>query len=128
MPRRILLTIMLLAFGLAAVLSNPPRARVDTTASRTSPAPRPSRQVAPVRASFPADATVTVTAGRVLELRVNSLEPDELRIDGLGVREPIGPGLSAPITLVAEPAGRYVATRRSDGKSIGTIVVSPRAS
>ena len=120
--RRPLLTLLLVL--LAVSLLSAPGRRTDSnvpTAARAGQAEPPA-----FRVTLPADRRVRVPQGRVIELRVTSLEPDIARIEALGLDAPVGPDLEGPtMRFLADPVGRYPVQLDLAGTSAGTIEVIP---
>ena len=115
--------LLLLLVMLAVSWASAPGRR-DSTPS--APAVAAADQPPVVRATLPAADAVRVQAGRVLELRVTSLEPDIARIDALGLQGPVGPDLDGPtLRFVAEPPGRYPVRLDVGGTRVGTVEVVP---
>lgn len=117
--RRPILTLLLVL--LAVSLSSP--RRTEPTATTALPLVPPDTG-AVLHATLPADRTVRAPEGRIVELRISSLEPDIARIDALGLHGPVGPGLDGPaLRFVAEPIGSYAVRLDVGGTRIGTIDV-----
>ena len=121
--RRPLLTLLLVMLAVS-MLATPTR-----TAKESAPAPAVAPVAGPpvIRATLPADRAVRAPAGRVVELRVTSLEPDIARIDELGLHGPVGPELDGPtLRFVAGPVGTYPVRLDVGGTTVGTVeVVAP---
>ena len=117
--RRPVLLLLLVMLAVSA-LSAPTR----RDAAPSAPAPAAAGRPPAIRATLPAAEDVRVPQGRVVELRVTSLEPDIARIDALGLQGPVGPGLDGPtLRFVAEPPGRYPVRLDLGGTRVGTIEV-----
>jgi FtsP/CotA-like multicopper oxidase with cupredoxin domain len=115
-PVLLLLLVMLAVSALSA-----PRRR---DSGPSAPAPAAAAQPPVVHATLPAADDVRVRDGRVVELRVTSLEPDIARIDALGLQGPVGPDLNGPtLRFVAGPPGRYPVRLDVGGTRVGTIEV-----
>ena len=115
--------LLLLATTLAVAALSAPR-----SGPGPRPAPRPAAPApAPFRATMPADGPVRVPAGRLVELRVTSLQPDIARIDALGLHAPVGPAIDGPtLTFAADSPGRYPVRFDVAGTTVGTLeVVAP---
>ena len=123
--RRPLLTLLLVMLAVS-MLSAPTR-----TTKESAPAPRAAPAAAPpvIRATLPAARAVRAPEGRVVELRVTSLQPDIARIDELGLHGPVGPDLTGPtLRFVAGPVGTYQVRLDIGGTRVGTVeVVTPKA-
>ena len=119
--RRPLLTLLLVLLAVSFV-SVPGRRSSDSspTAARAGQPVPPAFHV-----TLPADGRVRVPQGRLVELRVTSLEPDIARIDALGLHAPVGPDLDGPtFRFPADPIGRYTVHLDIAGTSAGTIEVT----
>ena len=125
-PRRVLFAAAVL-LALAALLSSlSPREERAVAPSRTeqdAAARRPAAHGRP--AGLPADKVVRAREGDVVDLEVMSAQPDEARIDDLGVSGPAGPGLPADLRFVADQAGRFPVTLRDSGERVGTLERRP---
>jgi hypothetical protein len=121
--RRPVLTLLLVMLAVSA-LSAP--ARRDSSPS-TPPAAAATAPGPPViRVTLPTAGDASVPEGRVVELRVTSLEPDIARIDALALHGPVGPGLDGPtMRFVAGPVGRYPVRLDIGGTRVGTLAVVP---
>ncbi len=120
--RRPLITLFLVLLAVS-ILSVPARRPSEPapTAARAGQAEPPA-----FRVTLPADRRVRVPDGRLIELRVTSLEPDIARIDVLGLHAPVGPDLDGPtLRFIADPVGRYSVHLDIAGTSAGTIEVIP---
>ena len=77
-----------------------------------------------VQGRFPGDQTVKAVSGQVVELDITSLEPNTARIDALGIKGPVGPGLGGPaLTFVANAPGSFPVTLGHGGKPVGVVSV-----
>jgi hypothetical protein len=124
-PRRVLFVAAVL-LALAAVLSSlSPREDRAVAPSRTEQDAQARRPARTVSGRLPADKVVRAREGDVVDLEVMSAQPDEARIDDLGVSGPAGPGLPADLRFVADQAGRFPVTLRDSGERVGLLVVAP---
>ena len=124
MPPRRLLTLMVLVLMSVVIASamtttGPPQPQNGAR----SPAPSDARAIV-VRGRLPGDRTVKAVSGQVVELDITSLEPDTARIDALGIKGPVGPGLDGPaLTFVANATGSFPVTLGRGGKPVGVVSV-----
>lgn len=124
-PRRVLFAAAVL-LALAALLSSlSPREERAVAPSRTEQDEAARRPARIVSGRLPADKVVRAREGDVVDLRVMSAQPDEARIDDLGISGPAGPGLPADLRFVADQAGRFPVTLRDSGERVGTLDVAP---
>ncbi len=124
-PRRVLFVAAVL-LALAAVLSSlSPREDRAVAPSRTEQDAQARRPARTVSGRLPADKIVRAREGDVVDLEVMSAQPDEARIDDLGVSGSAGPGLPADLRFVADQAGRFPVTLRDSGERVGLLIVAP---
>lgn len=117
------LLILLFGLVLAGEISG---ARDPARTTATIPATYPRTAPPVLHATLPADRTVRVPANGVVDLRVTSLVPDVVDVDGLGLSGPVGPDISAPaLQISGAPAGTYPVRLELAGTRIGTIIVAP---
>ena len=117
---------LLLVMVAVSALSAPTRRDGN---SGTPPAAIRAKAPPVIHVTLPTAGDVRVPEGRVVELRVTSLEADIARIDALALHGPVGPGLDGTtMRFVATPVGRYPVRLDIGGTSAGTIEVVPAKS
>lgn len=131
LAKRLLLfvVILLVVTTLSAALAPPPRRPAQS--GETAPAsPRRTAPAAVVEHTIDAarrkPATVAVEAGDVLSLTVESDEAGAVELQGLAGLRAIAP--LAPVVFDVLPAvpGDYPVVMLSDGRTLGTVRVTPR--
>jgi hypothetical protein len=113
---------VLLAIGLIAAAIAPQQ--------RVKPAPvfpAPGTAAAPatpaVEGTLPATAPLIAGVGSVVRLQVGVETPDDVVVDGLGVRAPVGPGTTGVVEFVADSPGSWPVRLDPSGTRIGTVEV-----
>ena len=121
--RRMLLiaAVMLFVISLAGALAPQPESPPPAVAAPVKPVP-----VATVRATLPRAAPVAVRAGDLVALSVRSADGDQVEVPGLGLSEPVGSGLVAEFTFLADRPGRFPVRLSLADREIGAIVVRER--
>jgi hypothetical protein len=78
-----------------------------------------------VQGALPQDRRVRVRVGDVVRLAVSHTAEDEVEILGLGLSEPVEPGLAAQFEFDADREGRFPVTLRDAARRVGTLDVRP---
>jgi len=119
--RLILFLVLLVVIGAVASATVP---REERQAVRTPPEAQPVVPAADiVRASLPGRREVRARVGDVVELEVKHDAADVVQVIGLGIEEPVEPGIAAQLVFDADRAGRFGVTLQETGRRIGTIAV-----
>jgi hypothetical protein len=114
--------VMLMIAVVAAAIAPAPEQRTPPA----FPAPRPAGAPAArtVEAALPSRAPVAAEVGDIVRLRVASAQPDRVKISGLGVSAPVGPGSAGVMELVTDLPGRWTVRLQDAGARIGVLEVS----
>ena len=114
---------VLFAIGLIAAAIAPQQ---QTKQAPVFPAPTATGTPAGtvVEATLPSPQAVEASIGDVVRLRVQTSAGQQLQIDGLGVRGPVGPGTTGVVEFVADSPGRWPVRLGPGGPLIGTVEVA----
>jgi hypothetical protein len=113
---------VLLAIGLVAAAVAPPQ-RVQTAPVFPAPGTGAAPAAPAVEGKLPATAPLVAEVGSVVRLRVGSQDADQVVVEGLGVRAPVGPGTTGVVEFVADSPGNWPVRLDPSGVRIGTVEV-----
>jgi hypothetical protein len=120
--RRLLVFIVLLLVVAAVASAIAPREE-DVARRPVEPAVAPGPAATVVAAVLPGDKRVRAQVGDVVQLEVKHTAQDEVQILGLGLSEPVEPGIAAQLVFDADREGRFPVTLRDGAKRLGTVDV-----
>jgi len=116
-----LFVVLLVVIGAIASATVPREQKVP---ERSTPEALPAAPAADVvRASLPGRRAVRARVGDVVQIEVKHDTLDVVQVAGLGIEEPVEPGIAAQLVFDADRAGRFAVTLRETGRRIGTIDV-----
>ena len=125
-----LLAFAALLLVMAAIAAAVAPAPVDRNEQRTAPVSPRHVATRTTRAELPASngrpVTVRARAGDVVELRVVSRAVDDVRVEGLGILEPVDETSPAILNFIADRPGSYDVRLDRQAKLVGTLDVSSR--
>jgi hypothetical protein len=122
--RRLLVFIVLLLVVAAVASAVAPR-KEDLAVRPVTPAAAPGLAAQVVQAVLPADKRVRARVGDVVQIEVTHGTQDEVQILGLGLAEPVEPGMPAQLVFDADRAGHFPVTLRDAATRLGTVEVRP---
>jgi hypothetical protein len=105
----------------AAVAPAPEQPAAPVFPAPAPPGVPPSRTV---DATLPSRTPVTASVGDVVRLHIASELPDRVRVAGLDVGAPVGPGSEGLVELVTDQPGRWPVRLDPAGTEIGVLEVS----
>ena len=105
----------------AAIAPTPERTAAPVFPAPTPPGAPPSRTV---DANLPSQTPVDAALGDVVRLHVSTEQPNRVRVAGLGVTAPVGPGSEGLVELVTDQPGRWTVRLEPAGTAIGVLEVS----
>src|SRR4051794_18821291 len=112
--------LLLIAVVATAIAPAPEQPAAPVFPAPTPPGVPHSRTV---EASLPSTTPVAVSVGDVVRLHVASEQPDRVRVAGLGVTAPVGPGSAGLVELVTDQPGRWTVRLEPTGTAIGVLEV-----
>jgi hypothetical protein len=113
---------VLLVIGLIAAAIAPPQ-RLETAPVFPAPGTAPGPAAQAVQGTLPASAPLVADVGSIVRLQVGVQTPDDVVVDGLGVRAPVGPGTTGIVEFVADSPGSWPIRLDPSGTRIGTVEV-----
>jgi hypothetical protein len=124
MARQLMLwaaALLLIGVVAAAIAPAPEQPAAPVFPAPTAAALPPSRTV---DATLPSHTPITAAVGDVVRLHVASALPDRVRVTGLDVGAPVGPGSEGLVELVTDQPGRWPVRLDPAGTQIGVLEVS----
>jgi hypothetical protein len=122
--RLVLFVVLLIAIG-AVASATVPREQ-DAPVRKPAPSAPPgdaSPAANVVEARLPGRRDVRARVGDIVQLDVTHNAADVVQVVGLGLSEPVEPGLAARLVFDADHAGRFAVTLRDAQRRVGTIDV-----
>jgi hypothetical protein len=123
--RRLLVFIVLLLIVAAVASAIAPREEDSAPRTVEPSVGTPATAARVIDAVLPADKRVRARVGDIVQLEVRHTAQDEVQIVGLGLSEPVEPGLAAELVFDADREGRFAVTLRDSPKRLGTVEVLP---
>jgi hypothetical protein len=122
--RLLLFVVLLIAIGAVANATVPREEAAPVRRPQPPPVPAEASPAANVvRARLPGRGDVRVRVGDIVQLEVAHAAADVVQVPGLGLSEPVEPGMAAQLVFDADHPGRFAVTLRDARRRLGTIDV-----